>query len=101
MSRKTLAVTRVVISSEMECDGEMCKEDRKTEIKQISQHIASTVRGSVYPTGEVCASQTDSALLGLQLELASHRSKPPCILGFTPASWALFLSGEFITQGDT
>lgn len=50
----------------MECEGEVCKEDRKIETKQISQHIASTVQGRVYPYGYVLTKHMGFLIISLE-----------------------------------
>lgn len=55
----------------MKCEGELCKEDRKRERKQLSQHIASTVQGSVPLWAPAYQTDATLSILALLIELAS------------------------------
>lgn len=95
----------------MKCEGELCKEDRKRERKQLSQHIASTVQGSVPLWAPAYQTDATLSILALLIELASLpvqidrllallRSKLHCIFSSILASWEPFFLGELITQAD-
>lgn len=73
----------------MECEGVLCKEGRKIERKQVSQHIASTVQGSVPLWARAYQTDPTLSLFALLIDLAT-------LLVQTDRLWALIFFLEAI-----